>query len=104
MTHFNLMPARIRKGRVGNGHQSNGRCPRTLMTATLGISLALACTETNHRYEGTPPFETQDAARLLTAHSRALATGDTARIRPFWSERSLSRDGFWFLNSCPAET
>jgi hypothetical protein len=44
-------------------------------------------------------FTPADASRLLTSYVSALATGDSAVIRPFWSERSVAREGFWFMHA-----
>jgi hypothetical protein len=44
-------------------------------------------------------FDLDAAHDLLTAYVTALASGDTALIRPFWSMESVAHEGFWHMHA-----
>jgi hypothetical protein len=61
--------------------------------------LLLACVVVAACRGGPSRLTGDEASLLLAAHAEALASGDTLRIKPFWSQRSSTRDGFWYMHS-----
>jgi hypothetical protein len=61
------------------------------------ILLALACD--NKIDKGFEAFTPNDASQILNAYLAALSTGDSTAVRTLWSQRSLSRRGFWTIHN-----
>lgn len=63
------------------------------------ILICLGCS--NNSIEKTTQFSFTlgNATDLLDKYTTALSTGDTTKIRPYWSNESVARDGFWLLHA-----
>ena len=58
-----------------------------------------ACLNVDGKPRDIPDISPAEASELLASYTSALATGDTAVIRTFWSPLSLDREGFWYLHA-----
>jgi hypothetical protein len=64
---------------------------------TLCILLTIAC---GRRIDnGSKKFTPTDAAELLNVYLASLSTGDSSAVKSLWSQRSLSRRGFWTIHN-----
>jgi len=91
---------------VITAHRSSARVMLTAAFPLIRMGLCLitllctvGCARGEKDITTVGEFSHEDASVLMGQYTRALASGDTAAIRPFWNEQSVAREGFWYLHA-----
>jgi hypothetical protein len=50
--------------------------------------------------KGNDTITKQEAIEIINQYTHVLAEGDSSGVLPFWSSRSSTKPGFWFMHAC----